>query len=151
MYIQNLLYMAHDQYMCHNLTLSGGYTAKIRMRPDMLFKSKMPWKIPSPGIILAPSKHGCTEDQFAFGTANDMNIYLSRYPLYHSANEYAQSTWTTESFLNFCLASRNISIRQDPNFITTVLRAKVFTRLVPCTTELYKFSQNTSTTNLPLP
>lgn len=137
-YIQNLLHMAYDQYLCHNLTLSEGkYTAKIRMRPDMLFKSKMPWALPLPGMILAPSKLRSTEDQFAFGTANDMNVYLSRYPLYHSASEYALTTWTTESFLNFCLASRNISIRQDPHFITTLLRTKNFSRLVPCTTELY--------------
>lgn len=137
MYIQNLLYMAHDQYLCHNITSSGMYTFKVRMRPDMLFHRKMPWTVPRPGVILASSSAHSTIDQFAFGTVHDMTVYLSRYPLYNSMKKYSyQKQWTTESFLQFCLTIRNISIIQHDKFLTSLIRPPNFTRLLPCTSEL---------------
>lgn len=137
LYIQNLLYMAYDQYLCHNLTSSARYAAKLRMRPDMMFHSNMPWSTPVAGKILVTTRHGTTEDQFAFGTARDMNVYLSRYPKYGTDNRfYRQRQWTTESFLVYCLLSHNISLLQDSNFKAALVRTHDFTRLRPCTSEL---------------
>ena len=141
MYIQNLLYMAHDQFLCHNITKSRNYTAKIRMRPDMVFKTKLSRSTPISGKIIATAKDASTEDQFAFGTDSDMNVYLSRFPMYYNTSDYYKGKqWTTESFLKLCLAKHNISIWQDPHFHARLLRSKGFTRLIPCTSELAKMA-----------
>ena len=150
-YIQNLLQMAHDQWLCNQMIqrTARAYRYYIRLRPDMHFLSPLP-RLGSLNFHNGSIVFGTclsTVDTFGIGERATMGVYFDRYHDYHRAfpqtKTFVKKGWTTESFLVFILEQTGAKILQHADIRGKVVRAPHFTRSNPPTTELQRPVNNT--------
>ena len=142
-HLQSLLYQLHHERICNRMVRSHAartgvaYAYTIRVRPDLLFLSR----IPPPhkldlGSPQAPIVHAISDrflpswaDKFGIGLADVMDKYLERFAaLFTFPGIAAQRNWNAEWFLvNVLRGLANATLQPHAGFKAVVARSANWT------------------------
>lgn len=157
--LQNLFYQLKHLADCngairaHEAQTGVRYAYKVRLRPDQAWQRDVP---PLPSLNLSRSEvlfasraiGKATEDMFAVGRAEPMDVLLDRFPFIHNFTRSASpfhrkhissgwgrhgTGWTSEEFLFLHLRAHNVTLRPHAGFRCFIVRPANFSKGVQVT------------------